>query len=345
MELTKQDTQRAKGIAIIGMVMLHLFCRQGDLPYSPWLWIGNTPLVYYLRLFGDICVPIYCFCSGYAHLLMKEKYKNCYTKQILSKLFRFLLNYWIIVIIFSLLGLLTGNTAEIPNSFISFLGNVFLFQINYNGAWWFVVTYIILSLLSPLIFRLIYKINPILIIVFSGVIYFLSYLFRFKFIISIENPILDWIWQQIILLGTSQIGYIIGVVCRKESCISKCREFFKTTSIFLKLTVAVSPFVTFFIHCIIQSLIIAPITAISVLLFLFIISMPKWLNAILLFMGEHSTNIWFIHMFFYLTLFDGFVFIAKYPIFVFLLMMSVCLVSSYLINKIYMIVSKKIFKL
>ena len=33
MPLSKQDTLNAKGIAIIGMVMLHLFCRLGNLPY------------------------------------------------------------------------------------------------------------------------------------------------------------------------------------------------------------------------------------------------------------------------------------------------------------------------
>lgn len=40
MELTREDTQKAKGVAILGMVMLHLFCRLGDFLYSPWMWIG-----------------------------------------------------------------------------------------------------------------------------------------------------------------------------------------------------------------------------------------------------------------------------------------------------------------
>ena len=71
--LTKEDTLHAKGVAIIAMLMLHLFCRQGELPYTPLVWIGNTPLIYYLGLFGDICVPVYCFCAGYAHFLMCEK--------------------------------------------------------------------------------------------------------------------------------------------------------------------------------------------------------------------------------------------------------------------------------
>ena len=53
MEFTKEESQQIKGIAIIGMVMLHLFCRRVDLPYTPLIWIGSTPLIYYLCLLGD----------------------------------------------------------------------------------------------------------------------------------------------------------------------------------------------------------------------------------------------------------------------------------------------------
>lgn len=82
MELTKNDTQKCKGIAIIGMVMLHLFCRLDNLPYSSLIWIGDTPLIYYLRLLGDVCVPIFCFCSGYAHHLLYDRYGKKYKSRI-----------------------------------------------------------------------------------------------------------------------------------------------------------------------------------------------------------------------------------------------------------------------
>lgn len=32
--LTKKDAKMAQGLAIIGMLMLHLFCRVGVLPYE-----------------------------------------------------------------------------------------------------------------------------------------------------------------------------------------------------------------------------------------------------------------------------------------------------------------------
>lgn len=34
MELTKRDTKMTKGLAIVFMVLLHLFCRVDNLPYE-----------------------------------------------------------------------------------------------------------------------------------------------------------------------------------------------------------------------------------------------------------------------------------------------------------------------
>ena len=68
MDITKRDSKMLKGVAILSMLMLHLFCRRENLPYTPLLWIGGTPLIYYFALFGDICVAVYCFVSGYAHI-------------------------------------------------------------------------------------------------------------------------------------------------------------------------------------------------------------------------------------------------------------------------------------
>lgn len=65
MELTKKQVSITKGVAILFMLLLHLFCTkdyQGL--FTPLIMIKGVPLVYYLALFWDGCVAIYCFCSG-----------------------------------------------------------------------------------------------------------------------------------------------------------------------------------------------------------------------------------------------------------------------------------------
>lgn len=64
--LTKQDAKMSQGLAILAMLLLHLFCRHDLTVYNTRLLVRNVPLLYYIGLFGDICVPIYCFSSGYA---------------------------------------------------------------------------------------------------------------------------------------------------------------------------------------------------------------------------------------------------------------------------------------
>ena len=289
MELTRQDTQKAKGVAIIGMVMLHLFCRLGDLPYTAWIWIGETPLVYYLGLFGDLCVPVYCFCSGYAHYLLNEKNRSEYRKAIPKRLLRFLTNYWIVVVLFSVVGLLSGNGDTIPGSLSEFLGNLMLYRLSYNGAWWFVITYLFLSVLSPVFIKITQKLHPILLLL-SGSFYFASYLFRFQFTITLSNAVLNWLWQQLILLGTSQFAYMIGMISRKELWVSRLRDLTRG-KIVRNVCLPGVLFAVFVGHCVVQSLIVAPLTAMMMLICLFGMNLPECVDRVLLFMGKHSTNI------------------------------------------------------
>ncbi|WP_077360400.1 hypothetical protein [Fictibacillus arsenicus] len=74
MELSKQDTKVLKGIAILLMVLLHLFARKDvNGLYETVPIINGIPLVYYIGLMGDSCRPIYLFVTGYAFYIMITK--------------------------------------------------------------------------------------------------------------------------------------------------------------------------------------------------------------------------------------------------------------------------------
>ena len=140
----------AQGLAILAMVALHLFCRRTTDLYNVHIIVGDTPLLYYIGLFGDICVPIYCFVSGYAQMILYEKWGKNYFKESGKRIKKFIFHFWLIVIVFSLMGIFTKNSM-IPGSFMNFMGNMLLVQTSYNGAWWFVLTYIFLIGFCPMI--------------------------------------------------------------------------------------------------------------------------------------------------------------------------------------------------
>lgn len=99
MELTKKLTQIIKGVSILFMLLLHLFCtKKYNGLFTPIIMIGNTPLIYYLALFGDMCV-VMCFCSGYGLMAGYKSNKENYSKKNLIRIIKLYVNFWIIILL------------------------------------------------------------------------------------------------------------------------------------------------------------------------------------------------------------------------------------------------------
>ena len=203
MELTKKQTSITKGIAILFMLLLHLFCtKEYNNLFTPIIMIGKTPLIYYIALFGDCCVAIYCFCSGYGLMCTYKNNHGEYNKKNLIRVFKLYINFWIILFLFVVvLGYITGNFDTYPGDLKTFILNFTAISVSYNGAWWFFTTYIILVILSKGINKIIEKYNSILILCISFVIYSVCYVQRINTVIVFNNEILNWGITQIALLG------------------------------------------------------------------------------------------------------------------------------------------------
>lgn len=338
MDITKRDSKMLKGVAILSMLMLHLFCRKENLPYTPLLWIGSTPLIYYFGLFGDICVAVYCFISGYAHYLQSSKGE---LQQRWKRLLRFMIPFWVIAVVFSLIGLLAGNSV-IPGSIKEFLLNCLTIKNSYNGAWWYANTYILLVALQPLSRKFVERCPAWLVILLTFAFYTVSYGIRFWGWGACDSVILSWIITHVGLLGTSYFPYAIGMLFCKKQVISLLRQRLTAINVRNIYIFTVLMFTGMIVvHGMVQSLFVAVITATVTIILLCVCPLPKRLTSLLCYLGEHSTNIWLVHMFFYAVLFKGFVFCAKYPIPVFLLLLLSSLASSYVIKWL----SKPILKL
>lgn len=72
-EISIQKSSQLKAVAILMMLCLHLFNRPYNGLFEPLLFIGTQPLSYYISLFCDACVPIFCFVSGYGFYYKFQK--------------------------------------------------------------------------------------------------------------------------------------------------------------------------------------------------------------------------------------------------------------------------------
>lgn len=345
MELTKNQIKITKGVAILFMLLLHLFCTKSyEGLYTPIIMIGNVPLIYYIALFGDCCVAIYCFCSGYGLMISYKNNKEKYMKNNLIRIFKLYINFWIILFIFViLLGPIMGQANNYPGDFKTFILTFTAISPAYNGAWWFLTTYIVLVLVSSAINKVVIKNNNVVIVAISLIFYFLAYIQRIKGVLVFENEILNWFIRQLALFGTSQLPFIIGAIFADKRIYSKLyniinRIRFKNmicTSIIILMMVA---------HGFVETLFVAVFTGIIFICCFNLMDKPRWINKILDYLGNHSTNMWLTHMFFYMIYFKEIVFAPKYSLLIFTWLIILCLGASYLINSIYRPIIKVVDK-
>lgn len=343
MELTKQDMNQTKGVAIIMMLLLHLFCRKDfEGLYVPFLYIGEVPLIYYIGLFGDACVPIYCFASGLGlYKSFTIKY-NTYSNANKYRILKLLINFWIIMISFVSIGHFV-NPSLYPRSIMDFFLNMFLLTNSYNGAWWFLQTYVLLVFLSPLLLNLIKKYNAIFTLIITGTIYLLAYLQRFKSIIDFgEILVINIIINAIVLLGTSLFPFAVGALFAKYEIYSKISILInkKIEKLYKNLICFFLILMLIVFHGFIESVIVAPFTAIAFICIFNLMNKYKLIVKTFNFFGNHSTNIWLTHMFFYMIIFPELTFAPKYPILILIWLIVLCLISSYLINLLYLRIIK-----
>jgi hypothetical protein len=327
MELTKQDSTKLKGLAALSMVVLHLFqtnAWQGL--YEPLLFIAGKPLVFWFALLADCCVVIYCFCAGYAHALLREKTDlRDYIYGGGERLARFAVSFWVVVLAFALVALLVGE----PYPWLRVLNNMTFYSLDMNAAWWFVRTYILLVLFSPILLAGMRKWNWYYFLGGAAVLYCIGYLLRFKpGYLPVESSFAS---NEFALFGTSLLPYVLGIVFYQKKGFSRLSTFVRYTErpAWLSALVCIAlVLILTVLHGFVPSLAIAPLTGLGLICAFHFCPKGKAGNAVFAFLGKHSTNIWLTHMFFYMTLFPGLVFKARWVLPILLFTLALCVGSS-----------------
>ena len=207
-ELKKSDTKMIQGLAVLAMVILHLFdTLEYRGKFTPLIYFGEYPIIYYFAQLSDFCVMAFAFCSGYAHM---TQYGNAsYFKHRLIRLLGVYINFWIILVLFSIISVLIGNGAQMPGNLQTFMGNFTTLHLSYNGAWWYLLTYAFIIFSSPLLLSLSKfssKGKTIAVFGFMAVVYGISYYERFK----VQSS--NWFVYQAVLYGMTMVEYMMGSI-------------------------------------------------------------------------------------------------------------------------------------
>lgn len=91
--------------------------------------------------------------------------------------------------------------------------------------------------------------------------------------------------------------------------------------------------VTVIVRRYVATLFVAPVSGLTfIVAYLLTERTHKKAGMICSFLGKNSMNIWLVHMVFYIPKYGGVAYIAKYPVFVLTLLLSICICVSYVIK-------------
>lgn len=306
--LTKQDTAVLKGIAIVAMMMHHLWG-------CPPSWVEPyTGVLGFLGCVGKVCVAIFLFCSGYGLSMgyqktiegcrlnnenWKERLKSTLKFQ-MKRFVKFYAGYWPIFLIFVPLTVFVFGRS-ISDAYVGlnpikrFVMEFFAINGSrcYNPTWWFNYLIILLYLLFPLLFSGIKHLGYI-----GGIISILLMLFENNLAFINHYHLLLW-----------QCPFVLGILWHsKEQSLSNV--FNKLPNWLLSaIVIALIVLVSFWRTIASIDAGVRIDSALTILIVLGIVLLRDKLSYIknaFAFLGKHSMNMYLTHTIFLSMWFPAF---------------------------------------
>ena len=344
----KEMTNVVKGIALIIMFIHHFFT-------FPYWWVSSVSYPYFEKLWPylqpptRLCVPIFCFLTGYFYYFTREKTFRYSFKKISD----LLVSYWFIYIPLALFASIVMDYKYTP---MLFLQELFAFNTPTMIFCWYVNFYCLFMLIMPLIVKVITNsihVNLFITIILTPTLFHLIGMLIGKYSIILHDAFKSIYF----CLPNVLVGYLFAkhsIFRQIESCcINQIHN--KTTHIilaicaiiFIPLGRYIEPSMTIVLHklplfnenisfYICFDVLYAPF---FIYFFIYVIKTINigYLRHGLSIIGKNSVLMWFIHCLFFAnskTIFQPLLYFPKNPILVLLWGIVICLAISFVCNKL-----------
>lgn len=173
---TKEDTNVAKGVALIMMYIHHMYFEKATYEaFTIDFFPINEAQALILSALCKICVAIFVFLSGYGLVIAYKKNQNAsikdYYRYNLGRYIKYILSFMIIFIVFDLVCTLSGNANNhtavfgtgltgIANMLLDLLGlSTIMGTPTFCATWWYNSIFVTILLLLPILWVLYRKIG------------------------------------------------------------------------------------------------------------------------------------------------------------------------------------------
>lgn len=314
-ELTKDDTLFLKGIALVLLLVHHLFYEQTG------LYADFGGVVHKIGLFSKLCVAIFVFLSGYG--IVKSARGEIQAKLFYVKGFtKLYLNYWLMWILFVIPGVVwLGRTLQSAYGCeevgVKLLIDLWGFAdsagfASYNITWWFYSCILLLYALAPLLYRLTGK-YPL-------------------WVLGVAALFMEFYTPRL-LFGSIRyylFPFVLGMVCAHNDWISGLTEQTKRHP-----AVAAALFVVLIL---IRCLVGLKFDSVVTLALAAVMVAWSWnrgvVGSLFRFFGEHSFNIFLFHTFIYYYYLEEWVFWSSNPLVILFTLLGLSLLLSVGIEKL-----------
>lgn len=316
--MTKETTQRIKGIAILVMIAHHFLVYDFGAAFSDaWGELGRA---------FKICVGIYAVLSGYGYYFAKEKT----LRHGLKKIWGLLQEYWIsLFTIFIPCAIMGGWKAD----FKSILINLFALGPNLNWNAWYVYFFIFCMLVMPYVYR-VFRFPAIVNVVIALAIPYVAEAAIHVLVPDYQDrTLVNALFNCMLYFGTFLIGYLMAQydVIRKVKAPWPLALLFLMGSILLRIVF--SRINTFGFN---TDILFAPLFVVGAAKI--IMGVPEKFTTILDVPGKYSTGMWFVHAAFFATYtkdyFQPIMKTAKWPMLMYVWLVLLSLALAFVYRKI-----------
>lgn len=331
-QFTKKQTLAVKGLAIILLLTYHLFENEHlvtglNVIYAPFA------LDDFLMItgFGNICVAIFVFLTAFGitrSILVEDSIdsKEIY-RRATKRFFRLMLNFAILYISVNLLwwykfdynSLYGGGKQGILNVLCDATGLAMFFDTpTLNMTWWYMEIAYVLIFVVPLFALLVRKIGyPIIFVAFLA-----------PAVVSVHPDIERYLFTAV--LGTCAAYGNWPGRWMQEKRYAVLQWLFVPVGFILCILIRQNALVQeSYVHVVDGIVAMYIVWMAGVMLH----AVPL-VSACLKLVGKHAMNIYLVHTFFYMALWQQYIYWFKYPIVILLVLLAVCLVYSVILEGI-----------
>lgn len=356
-KITRDDTTAVKGIAIMLMLVHHIFAFPYRLvngaTYIPLIPLGDgTSVIWHIALVGKICVAMFTVLAGFGiyrsfSKKLLEAGEGDKTETYLSYIFRrvkkLYFKVWPVFIVFVPMGLFL-HCPFITKSPAAWIKNALLMDSSFNAEWWFLTSYLILVFMSPMVMAFFNRKRSSLYSDFVLITILAVFIERILLNLVLLFPSLiylraSYIWVKMAPTLVLLPMFMLGAWIAKYDIYERIMNRFGGKS---------APRILMGLVMIAVPLLLrdgwvqnntwgfdqfdGPYAAVLSLGIVMVTCRAKILQKILVVIGKQSTGIWLIHSFFCFYYFQQFSYAPKKSVLVFLLVFAMSFTSAWVID-------------